>query len=213
MGMRRTWKGLALTLAGCGALASPALADGTRELHQEVRERVLTQVGGSRDARQLREALAGDPEFDRLLQRIRRVSLWPVHGDEDGEDAVQSALLKMWRGRPELFLLETEEVVRYLKVAARRNLITERSKVPQALGDADDEFSGGASDPVADALAQDLYDELLSRIDDEERAVLESRLDGVASQRDVAKRLGWTRYQAMRAGGDLERKAGSLFDD
>lgn len=212
MGMRKTLKGLAF-IAGCGALANPALADGTRELHQEVRSRVLTQVGTTRTAQQLRDALSGDPEFNRLLSRIRRHSLWPVRGDEDGEDAIQNALLKMWKGRPELFLLETEEVVRYLKVAARRNLITAHSKVPNTLAEGEDgRLESAAIGPAEEAVAADLYDQLTERISDDEQAVLESRLDGILSQRDVAKHLGWSRYQAMRAGDDLERRAESLFE-
>lgn len=213
MGMRKTLKGIAITLAGCGALATPALADGTLELHQQVRERVLTQVGLVRTPEELRDALAGDPEFDRLLARIRRHSMWPVRGDEDGEDAIQNALLKMWRGRPELFLLETEEVVRYLKVAARRNLITAHSKVPRTFADGDDQqLESRDVGPDDEVLAADLYEQLTERLGAEELAVLESRLDGVSSQRDVAKHLGWSRYQAMRAGEDLERRAQSLFE-
>ena len=69
------------------------------------------------------------------------------------------------------------------------------------------------ADPGAEALAVDLLERLVERLGPMERRVLEARLHGVHSQRDVAADLGETRYAAATSGANLERKVHALLDD
>ena len=205
--MRNALKGIALTLAGCGALVGGAAAEDTARIHDQMRGRVLASVGiDSATAAAIREALRKDPQFDRLLKRYRRESLDAAGSGDLAEDAVQDTLLKIWQGRPEVFLLDHRDVIRYVRASARRNLWTGTDRARARCGASLEVEPGMHRDPGDYALSHDLLEQLLEELDETEQKVLAARLSGLRSQRDVAGEIGETRYAAATSGESLERK-------
>lgn len=211
--MRKTFKQLALTLAGVGMFAGAASStlEEPARLHDRLRSRVSARIGPQESVSSsvLRDALQADPDFSRLLEFFWRASLNSLRGSNLSEDATQQTLLKVWKGRPQIFLQSYDEVMRYIRVAARRNLATEihrKSRFGQdGLGDPlaferipDRETSG----PVEGAVAMDLVDQISARISTEDRPVLAALLEGHRSVRRLAARAETTRY---RAGKSLEK--------
>lgn len=209
--MRKAITGIALTLASCGMLSGSAAAEETVRLHAQVRARILNEVG-SLTADAIREALRQDPDFNRLLTRLRRESLDSAGRSDLAEDAAQDTLMKIWQGRPELFLLPHGDLVRYVRTAARRNLWTATARDRARSGSSLEVEPCDVADPADAAAALDLLDELIDRLDPMERQVLEQRAQGVISQRDTAAALGQTRYAATRIGDGLDRKALALLE-
>lgn len=197
----KSLNGLVLTIASIGMLSGPGLADGQR-MHEGLRSRVLESLGetSAHAASDVRDALRDDPEFERLLDYLRTRAGSSVNRHAAGDDAVQQTLLKIWRGRPEVFLLPHDEIIRYLKSATGRNLLTEIDRSNARLGvgplnidPADDR------DPARDADTEDLLHTLRNRLDDTGRTVLEARLEGHHSERKIAAATGLTRHAVGRA--------------
>jgi len=205
--------GLVLTLAGIGLLSGPGLAEGPR-LHEGLRGRVLDSLGDipGHAASDVRAALRDDPDFDRLLDYLRTHAAASVKRYDSGDDAVQQTLLKIWRGRPEVFLLPHDEIIRYLRSATGRNLLTEigrsnarRGVSPLNIDPAD------ARDPTPDADTQDLLDTLRERLDDTGREVLAARLEGHHSERKIAVATGLTRHAVGRATAGIKSALSDLI--
>ncbi|MFO0983359.1 MAG: hypothetical protein U1E76_16760 [Planctomycetota bacterium] len=205
-------KGVALALAGLGLLAGTGGKDQARALHEQMRTRVLERVGGSEAARDdLRTALREDPDFDRLLayhmHRLRHTRRTP----DLAEDAAQATFYKVWKGRPEIFLREHDEIERYLSVAMRRNLASElwhAAAQPGKLadGDLDGVADPTRADPAAATAASEALDQLCSRCAPEERRVLREQLSGAHSPRALAQRTGMTRFAAGRCSERIAQK-------
>lgn len=214
--MRGALNGLFLTLAGVGFLSGSAMADGPR-LHEEVRGRVAASLGAPSTwtAESVREALRNDPSFEGLIQYLRARTGRGVRRHDGGDDAQQDALLKIWRGRPEIFLKPHEEVLKYLRTANGRNLLTEidksSSRRAAPLTEGMDPPTTFRDDPTATVEAMDLVRELHDRLDDTERAVLEARLDGNASERAIARSTGMTRHAVAQAMEGVHRKLNVLI--
>ena len=193
--------GLVLTLAGIGLLSGPGIANGPR-LHEGLRGRVLESLGETAPhaASDVRAALRGDPEFERLLDYLRTHAASVVARHTAGDDAVQQTLLKIWRGRPEVFLLPHDEILRYLRSATGRNLLTEidRSNGRRGVHPLDVD-PADHRDPVGDADTEDLLHALRNRLDGTERTVLDARLEGHHSERKIAAATGLTRHAVGRA--------------
>ena len=155
----------------------------------------------------VRSALLQDADFDRLLEKLRRGALASARPKRHAEDSLQEALLKIWRGRPELFLRGHDELLRYLRSATRRNALTLAGCDRTEAADLSELAASGTSGPEREAEARDLLEELTARLDAEEREVLQSLLCGAHSQRDLANEHGSTRYAAARS---LDRIKGKL---
>ncbi len=204
--MRRMIHSLAWTIAGCGLLAgSAAFADSLRS-HDDVRARVLATVGSEwADAERIRAALREDPDFSRLLEYFRQRALQSLRHSSLAEDAVQETFMKTWKGRPEIFLKDHDEVVRYLRGAARKNLLTliRRSGLPGGRATATAEPSADLADqrsvdPLAEPAARELLERLQQRLGHAERQVLSLRLAGTRSTRALAQATGASRHEARR---------------
>lgn len=216
--MGKMIKGVALALAGLGLLAGTASKDDARSLHQQIRTRVLERVGvGGHEMAtgDLRAALRADPDFDRLLAYHLQRLLNAGRTSHLAEDAVQTTLYKVWKGRPEIFLREHDEVERYLRVAMSRNLVSERKRaaVQHGLGEGvvNDLADHTAADPSAATAAQEAFDELYARCAPEDQPVLREQLAGAQSARAVAKRIGMTRFAAGRSSKRLAEKLEHLL--
>jgi DNA-directed RNA polymerase specialized sigma24 family protein len=198
---------LAITILGCGLLAG-APEDPVR-LHESVRARVQGAIGGPMATPdQVRALLREDPDFARLLEAFRRRVLASLRDSRYGEDAFQDALLKTWRGRPDLFLQSHEDVLRYLRAATRMNRMTLWRKWDRAGvkdGDADAAVSRDV-DPEQGVVAEDLLRQLWVRLGPEERRVLSCRLAGARSERRVAAAAGLSRHAAARASARIRRE-------
>lgn len=216
--MRDVIHRLALTVAGAGLLAGTA-ASSPRELHEVVRARVTESLAlrdeGSPEA--VREALQRDPAFDRLLESLRQAALAAVRSHPEAQDAVQETLLKIWRGRPEIFLEEHEHTVRYFRTATKRNLATaiQRAAGPgRRNGDGEyaQELPSGDRDPADVVASDDLLAELSARLGPEECAVLHSYTAGESSQRRIAEALGESRYAVGRATARIGKELRTLLE-
>ena len=216
--MRDVIHRLVLTLAGAGLLAGSA-SSSPRELHEMVRARV-TQSLALRDeasAEAVREALRSDPAFERLLESLRKSALAAVRSHPEAQDAVQETLLKIWRGRPEIFLEEHENTVRYFCTAAKRNLVTaiQRAAGPgRRAGDGElaEQLASDDQDPADDVASGDLLAELSARLGPEECAVLDFYTAGESSQRRIAEALGESRYAVGRATARIGKELQALLE-
>jgi len=210
--MRQTLKSVALTLASCGALATPALAQPLESVHDEVRARVCAEIRDPEAAAdEVRERLREDPMFGRLLEHFRKSSLRGAPSVPGAEDAAQETLLKIWKGRPSVFLRPHAEVLRYLKSATRKNLWTDQRRSKAAAGPEDLAPATSSPDATDSTAAQDVLETLRENLDREDREVLESRLRGAGSDREVAGELGRTRYSVVRSGEQIERALAALI--
>jgi RNA polymerase sigma factor (sigma-70 family) len=217
--MRTALHRLLLTLAGAGVLSGAATAD-PAALHQELRGRVLGAVGEDADgkAEAVRDALHADPAFEPLLEVFRRQALSAVAHHPEGADAVQDALLKVWKGRPQVFLQDSDSVARYLRSAARRNLLTriDRASGRGRLRPADvaepHRTPVGSEEPTGAAELADLVDALAARLDGDELRVLERYLAGEESQRAIGRDLGLSRHAVDRCTGRIARELAALLD-
>jgi RNA polymerase sigma factor (sigma-70 family) len=203
--MRDVIHRLVLTLAGAGLLAGTA-SSSPRELHEVVRARVTESLAlrdeGSAEA--VREALRKDPAFDRLLESLRKAALAAVRSHPEAQDAVQDTLLKIWRGRPQIFLEEHENTLRYFRTATKRNLLTaiQRTAGPGKRGDASElaeDLPGRDRDPLDSVASRDLMAELSARLGPDELDVLAMYADGESSQRRIGEALGKSRYAVGQA--------------
>lgn len=218
--MSRMMQTMALTLAGCGLLVSSGLWTDSARLHDTIRARVLAGLGAApTSAESVRAALRGDPEFGRLLACFCRRTLATLRHPVHAEDAVQETFLKTWKGRPEMFLREHDEVLRYLREAARRNLLTlmhRAAPAPNGRRAADADLatlaSPETSDPLAALAAQDLLEQLQQRLDPEERAALAERLAGAHSERELSAGIGASRYAASQLTESIRRKLAQLLE-
>ncbi|MFH0944330.1 MAG: hypothetical protein V2A76_03955 [Planctomycetota bacterium] len=203
--MRRTLKNLALTVAGCGSLAAPAF---THEVCAPVAE-VVGEAAPSADS--VRAALCEDAGFDRLFERIRREALPSSNLARHGEDSLQEALLKIWQGRPELFLMGPDELVRYLRTATRRNAITLAAKDRTEALEPSEVAATRSGGPAREAEALDLLEELSARLEPPEQETLQCLLRGIHTPRDLAKELGRTRYATAQSLDQIERELDRLM--
>ena len=215
--MRDAIHRLVLTLAGAGLLAGSTTAS-PREVHEGVRARV-TQSLALRDeasSAAVRKALRSDPGFERLLESLRKSALAAVRSHPEGPDAVQETVLKIWRGRPEIFLEEHENTVRYFCTAAKRNLATaiHRAAGPGRRG-GDGELANepdrGDRNPDKLAASRDLLAELSARLGPEECEVLDAYSAGESSQRRIAEALGRSRYAVGRATARIGQELRTLL--
>lgn len=187
---------LVLTVAGVGLLSGSGAAS-PRELHDQLRNRVLESIGQVSDCcpAAVRAALERDPGFGPLLESYRRRALAAVRSHPEAQDAVQETLLKVWRGRPDVFLESHDDVLRYLKTATRRNLYTGiREAAQNRNGELAQQAWTKEGDPADVALSEDLLAALSARLDPRDFQVLEAYLDGRDSQRRIAGALGLSRY-------------------
>jgi len=179
-------------------------------LHDEICARVRAEIGIEAplpDA--VRAALRADPGFGPLLEVLRRRTLAAVRDARFAEDAFQEAVLKTWKGRPEMFLKPHDEVLRYLRTATRRNAITLAQRHSSPAGEAAEEV--GCEDGAQEALdAADWLGRLAERLGPREREVLERRLAGAASERQVAAAARMTRYEVGRAMERIEKEVARL---
>jgi len=219
--MGKALKTIALTIVGCGLLAASATMDDTLRLHDEVRGRVRAMICGSEESPEaVRAALRGDQGFAALLEVFRRRTLASIRDPRYAEDAFQEALLKTWKGRPDLFLHSHDEILRYLRSATRKNLITLAKKSSRSRGpfgpdgeDLDEVFDRSVADPGDVAAAEDLLARLVDRLTPAEREALARRLDGAHSDRRVAAATGASRYAAGRATESIRHELARLLVD
>jgi DNA-directed RNA polymerase specialized sigma24 family protein len=204
--MRDVLNKLVLTVAGLGLLSGSAAASGTVEAPSPAA---------------VRAALQKDPEFGSRLETFRRRALAAVRSHPEAQDAVQETLLKVWRGRPDLFLKGADEVVRYLRTATRRNLATNVRKsagpgTQSMNGTADllDGTAAEAEDPLESVASEELLPPLTARLAAADLPILEAYLDGATSQREIGRRLGLTRYAVgaatARIGDELRALLGEV---
>ena len=214
--LMRALNGLLMTIAGVGLLGASAMADGPK-VHDAVRKRVTATLGAEStwSAERVREALGNDPAFERLIANLRTRAGAGVGSHASGEDAQQDALLKIWRSRPEFLLKPYEEILRYLRAANRRNLLTEihksSSKRASALSAGMEPEAPSDDDPTTTLEAVDLAKELHARLGGAERTVLEARLQGAHSERAVARRTGLSRHVVAQAMEGVERELRKLI--
>ena len=210
--MRKTLKLLALTVAGCGSLAVPGLTQEASALIDEVRPGITeVAAGGSFSSDAVREALLEDPDFDGLFERLRRETLPTSNLARHGEDSLQEALLKIWRSRPELFLMDQDELVRYLRTATRRNAITLAAKDRSETLEPAEIAATRTGGPASEAEALDLLEALSARLGSQEQEVLKSLLCGTHTVRDLARELGRTRYAIGRSLDQIEKELNQLI--
>lgn len=216
--MRDVIHRLVLTLAGAGLLAGSATSS-PRELHEVVRARVTESLAlrdeGSAEA--VRDALRRDPAFERLLESLRKTALAAVRSHPEAQDAVQETLLKIWRGRPQIFLEDHENTVRYFRTATKRNLLTaiQRAAGPVRKGEgceAAEELASADRDPGDSVASRDLIAELSTRLSPEERDVLDALAGGESSQRRIAEALGKSRYAVACATARIGRELRTLLE-
>jgi RNA polymerase sigma factor (sigma-70 family) len=189
--MRDVLNKLVLTVAGLGLLSGSAAA-GT--------------AAPTTSPAAVRAALERDPDFGRRLEVYRRRALAGVRTHPEAQDAVQETLLKVWKGRPDLFLKDAEEVVRYLRTATRRNLATNvrKSAGPgtqpvQGTADLLEPTPAPVDDPSDEVASAELLEQLTERLEPPDREILAAYLDGSPSQRQIARSLGLTRYAVSAA--------------
>jgi RNA polymerase sigma factor (sigma-70 family) len=213
---------IALALAGLGLLTgSAAGADAPARLHDEIRNRIIDRFGveeASPDA--VRDALDSDPDFGLLLEYYLEKSLNGLRNSRHADEALQETLLKIWKGRPHIFLKPHDEVIKYFQTSARHNLYTELRKantlkekqgrqqvdlaeVPQTL----------TRDPAEEAADRDLYEALASHLDRTELDVLDAFLSGTPSQRRIAGELGLSRYTVSQAVARIKEVLQHLLPD
>jgi DNA-directed RNA polymerase specialized sigma24 family protein len=199
-------KGVALALAGLGLLTTGIVGkDNARLVHEQMRTRILALVGGEQVARdEVRAALRGDPDFDRLLAYHRKRLLQGKRIPDLAEDAAQATLYKIWKGSPEIFLRDHDVVERYMSVAMKRNFATEMKRASARPDESVEELGLTTEDESAEATeARDLWDALNARCAPEEREVLRRQLDGARSVREIAEQTGLTRYTVHRSSKKL----------
>ena len=205
--MRKVINRAMLTLASVGLLTAGGAAS-LKGLHETVRGRVLGSMGHTTAGTptSVRAALRKDPDFDELLESHTRRVLATVRRHPEAEDAVQETMLKVWRGRPDLFLKTHDDVVRYLSVAAKRNLATCIQKTTgrgRSITNGNEELIDVTRSPDAgpDAVAgsDDLIATLVSRLEPGDSDVLDAYLEGHKSQRSVAVALGISRHAVNQA--------------
>lgn len=205
--MRRILKRIVLALTGLGLIAGSGVADAPRQLHDEVRHRVLNELNlDQTDLDALRAALAVDPDFGLLLEYYRQGAVDANHRSPLAADAAQEALLKIWKRKPRLFLEPHDDVVRYFHTATRHNLISEfrkaalrKSRTEGRILDREGLPRDRHADPAEEAAARDLFDRLVSSLNGTDRAVLDACLSGFRSSRGIGRELGISRYAAGRS--------------
>ena len=211
--MRKTIQNVALTLASCGALAAPAVAGSLEQAHDDLRTRIRAEVKDpDADADEVRARLRDDPAFDRLLEHFRKASLAGAPPVDGAEDAAQETLLKMWKGRPGVFLRPHDEVVRYVKSATRRNLWTATDRAKKTVEREAQVESTEPIGPAATAEAHDLLESLVARVDRQSRDVLDHRLSGFRSVRSIANDLDRTRHSVDRSDEQIETTMAVLLE-
>ncbi len=218
--MRNILKRIVLVLTGLGLLTSTGVSDAPKKLHDEVRHRVFNELNfDSGDPDLLREALLGDPHFDLLLEYYLQRSVDANHGSHPAFDAVQEAMVKIWKRKPHLFLEPHEDVVRYLRVATRHNIVSEIRKTAlvkagtkERLPDPEELLQERNPDPAEEAAARDLLERLVSGLDGRDRPVLDACLKGKRSSREIAGHLGISRYAAGQSRDRIRRLLGLEFE-
>ena len=195
-------KGVALALAGLGLLTTGIVGkDNARLIHEQMRTRILALMGRENAARdEVRAALRGDPDFDRLLAYHRKRLLQGKRVPDLAEDAVQATLYKIWKGSPEIFLRDHDVVERYMSVAMKRNFATEMKRAAARPSESVEDQSVATVDPGEEITAtRDLWEALNARCAPEEREVIRQQLDGARSVREIAEQTGLTRFAIQRS--------------
>lgn len=217
--MSKALNGIVLTLAGIGLLTGPGAAGAAPErLHADLRARVLDDLGDPADhpPEAIRTALKNDPDFAPVVAHHTRKALDGVRRHPSGEDALQETLLKIWKGRPGIFLKPHDEVVRYLRASTGRNLCTNIQRAGrtgaatperQALAEA----AATDHDPTSDPITDDLLTALRTRLDPVAREVLRVRIDGHQTERTIATVTGLTRYSIARATDRIHAELADLL--
>lgn len=216
--MDRVFKTIALTIVGCGLLAAYDLDD-RRLARDEVRAVVCAELDRDRSsADAVRATLRAQPGLAARLEALRRRTLASIRDARFGEDAFQETLLKTWKGRPEMFLKGDDELLRYLRTATRRNVMTlaKRSSPARTRTQSDDPVLDAVADVretnALDAVAgSDLLSRLTERLGAREREVLAARLRGATSDRQVAAASGISRYAAGQATARIRRELTRLL--
>ncbi len=211
--MQKILNRIALAVAGLGLITGAASASTPALLHEEVRHRIISEVGVEEVSPDvLREALGKEPFFELLLEFFLERSATVYPRSSLADDAFQETMLKIWKGQPRIFLKPYDEVVRYLQTATKHNLITEFNKErtrkgKEQQGPAGTEVSARtlSGDPLAEAAAGDLYDRLASVIVEDDVAVLDAYLAGTRSQRQIAETLGVSRYAVNRSTENIQQ--------
>jgi RNA polymerase sigma factor (sigma-70 family) len=212
---------IALALAGLGLLTGSAGADIPAKLHDEVRHRIIEKIGVddvSADA--VRAALGEDPDFELLLEYYFERSLNGFRSSHHADDALQQTMMKIWKGRPQIFLRPHDEVVKYLQTSAKRNFFTEISKIASLRDrtgnqqiDVEEISHPRICDPAEEAATRDLYNELVSRLSRTEQEVLEVFLSGTSSQRKIAGEMGISRYAVSQSIENIKQELRALLQE
>lgn len=220
--MKNIIKRIAFTLAGLGLLTSAVQADFPEKLHDQIRNRVINEVGIEPHSKDLvRSALEKDPNFGLILEYFQERSLNGIQSFNDGEDAVQDATLKIWRLKPQIFLKPHDEVIRYFRTSAKRSYFTQLSKNASRKTTSGTEGLESMNltqslfqDPAEEAAARDLLEELSSRLQAEDMKVLDAYLSNSnLSQRKIAERLGVSRYAVAGSVGNIKHALSSLLKE
>jgi|GEM_PF-2347553 len=222
MSMRKTFTRIAVALAGLGLFAAAGGADAPTRLHDEVRSRILNEIGEEHDSGDVvRRALANDPEFGLLLEYFLETSQDALRRFHHSDDAVQETILKIWKGQPQIFLKSHDEVIKYFKTSTKHNAITaikkanNRKELVGAGRSDSSEFSevpgSWRQDPAEEAAQHDLFDELSSRLSPTDLEVLEAYASGASSQRDISKIVGISRYAAGQSTENIRHALQTLL--
>jgi RNA polymerase sigma factor (sigma-70 family) len=219
--MRKILNRITLALAGLGLLTGVAGADFPAKLHDEVRHRVINGVGSdqiSDDA--LRTALGKDPDFGLLLEYYLERCLNTSQDTHHADDAFQQTILKIWKGRPQIFLKPHDEVIKYFKTSTKHNYFTEirKAAVRNKKREMDQpdmaEIAGPlSSNPAEEAATRDLHDKLVSRLSQSDLDVMDAYLSGTNSQRKIADALGISRYAVRRSTENIQEELLALLQD
>jgi RNA polymerase sigma factor (sigma-70 family) len=212
---------MALALAGLGLLTGAAQADVPSKLHDEVRHRVIDEVGVEEiSADAVRTALGRDPDFGLLLEYYQERTINGFRSANHAEDAVQETLLKIWKGQPQLFLKPLDEVLRYFQTSIKHNFITQitketnhRERWESKAGEVAEFSQASFRDPAEEAASKDLFDELASRLSRSDLDVLEAYLSSPSSQRKIAQEIGISRYAASRSTERVKEVLRNLLQD
>lgn len=219
--MGRVLNTIALTLVGAGMLAASGTLDDSSRLYDEVLSRARTTAGIEvLDGDAIRAALRDDRAFALRIDDLRLRTLAFIRDARFGEDAFQEAFLKTWRGRPEMFLKGDDELLRYLRAATRKNLLTMLGKSARehvgargAETEVEELADARATDPLAALSAEDLAARLVERLSPAGRAVLALRRGGAHSDRRVAAATGASRHAVQRVTEDIRRELARLLGE
>ena len=219
--MRKILNRITLALAGLGLLSGVAGADFPAKLHDEVRHRVINEVGSDQISDDvLRTVLGKDPDFGLLLEYYLERCLNTVKDSHHADDASQQTILKIWKGRPQIFLKPHDEVIKYFKTSTKHNFFTEIRKAAvwnekREMDQPDmTEIAGPlSSNPAEEAVARDLHDALVSHLSPIDLDVLDAYLSGTRSQRKIAEALGISRYAVRQSTEIIQQELHDLLQD